>query len=198
MRPIIFLDLDDVLAIHPEHNSFKVLAAFKAEALDGVPSLWECLFDASACKNLRNLNDEFGPEYVISSSWTSFLDRMQIVEVLRRTGIEFVVENLHSEWRTALEAHSYRLTEIDEWLEMNTACSPRPYVILDDLMSGQSLHGSHLEERAVFCDAWVGFTYPKLRSAQKYCVANSTDRLRDLHHDGPDEHSKGVSWVPGL
>jgi hypothetical protein len=124
------------LAIHPEHNSFKVLAAFKAKALDGVTSLWECLFDASACKNLRTLDDEFGPEYVISFSWTSFLDRMQIVEVLRRTGIEFVVENLHAEWRTPREAFPYRLTEVDVWLEMNTACSPRPYVILDDLMSG--------------------------------------------------------------
>ena len=42
-----------------------------------------------------------------------------------------------------------------------------PHVILDDHISGQSIPGSHLEERSLLCDAWVGFTYPKLRSAQK-------------------------------
>lgn len=167
MRPVVIADFDDVMAIHREHNSFRVLAAFKNASLDDVPTLWKYLFDASACKNLRTLHDEFVPEYVISSSWTSFLDRMQICEVLRRTGIEFVAENLHAEWRTPREDGSYRLTEIDGWLEMHTLGTPRPYVILDDLMSGQSLQDSHLEERAVLCDAWVGFTHPKLRSAQK-------------------------------
>lgn len=167
MRPVVFADLDDVLAVHEEHNSFQVLAAFKHAALDDVPTLWKYLFDDSACKNLRTLHDEFGPEYVISSSWTSFLDREQICEVLCRTGLEFVVENLHHDWCTQREDGSYRLTEIEGWLEMHTLGTPRPYVILDDLISGQSLPGSHLEERAVLCDAWVGFTHPKLRSAQK-------------------------------
>lgn len=167
MRPVVIADFDDVMAIHREHNSFQVLAAFKHAALDDVPTLWKYLFDASACNNLRTLDDEFAPEYVISSSWTSFLDRMQICEVLRRTGIEFVAENLHAEWRTSREDDSYRLTEIDAWLEIHTAGTLRPYVILDDLMSGQSLPSSHLEKRTVLCDAWVGFTHPKLRSAQK-------------------------------
>ena len=167
MRPVVILDLDDVVAIHREHNSFQVLAAFKHAALDDVPSLWKYLFDASACKNLRTLHDEFAPEYAMSSSWTSFLDREQICEVMRRTGLTFIAENLHQDWCTPREEDSYRLTEIGKWLEMHALGTPRPYVILDDLMSGQSLQGSHLEERAVLCDAWVGFTHPKLRSAQK-------------------------------
>ena len=167
MRPVVICDFDDVLAVHQEHNSFKVLAAFESTALDDVPSLWKYLFDASACKNLKTLHDEFFPEYVVSSSWTSFLDREQICEVLRRTGLGFVVENFHQDWCTPREDDSYRLTEIEGWLEMHTLGTSRPYVILDDLMSGQSIQGSHLEERAVLCDVWVGFTYPKLRSAQK-------------------------------
>ena len=167
MRPVVFADLDDVLAIHQEHNSFQVLEAFKRAALDDVPSLWKYVFDASACTNLRTLHDEFVPEYVISSSWTSFLDRAQICEVLRRTGLEFVVENLHPDWCTPREEGSYRLTEIAGWLALHALDPPLPHVILDDLMSGQPLPGSHLEERAVLCDAWVGFTHPKLRSAQK-------------------------------
>lgn len=167
MRPVVFTDLDDVLAIHQEHNSIQVLAAFRHAARDDVPSLWKYLFDASACKNLRTLHEEFVPEYVISSSWTLFLDRAQICEVLRRTGLEFVEENLHHDWCTPREDSSYRLTEIDGWLDMHALGTPLPYVILDDHMSGQSIPGSHLEERAVLCDAWIGFTYPKLRSAQK-------------------------------
>jgi hypothetical protein len=94
-------------------------------------------------------------------------DRAQICEVLLRTGLEFVAENLHQNWCTPRAAGSYRLTEIDGWLDMHAVVTPLPYVILDDYMSGQSLPGSHLEKRAVLCDAWVGFTYPKLRSAQK-------------------------------
>ena len=168
MHPIVVLDIDDVVALHKEHNSFQVLAAFKQAALDEVPSLWKHLFDASACKNLRTLHDEFVPEYVISSSWTSFLlDREQICEVLRRTGLAFVAENLHQDWCTPREDGSYRLTEIDGWLDMHAFGTPLPYVILDDHMSAQSLPGSHLEKRTVLCDAWVGFTHPKLRSAQK-------------------------------
>ncbi len=167
MRPVVVLDLDDVLAIHQEHNSFQVLEAFKRAALDDVPALWKFLFDASACKNLRTLHEEFVPEFVISSSWTSFLDRAQICEVLRRTGLEFVAENLHQDWSTPREDGSYRLTEIEGWLDMHALGTALPHVILDDHISGQSIPGSHLEERSVLCDAWVGFTYPKLRSAQK-------------------------------
>ena len=167
MRPVVFADLDDVLAINRENNSFQVLAAFKHVALDDVQSLWKHLFEASACKNLRMLHEEFVPEYVISSSWTSFLDREQICKVLRRTGLEFVVENLHHDWCTPREDGSYRLTEIDAWLNAHALGNSLPYVILDDHMSGQSLPGSHLEKRTVLCDAWIGFTHPKLRSAQK-------------------------------
>ena len=167
MRPVVILDLDDVLAIHREHNSFQVLAAFKHGALDDVPTLWKYLFDTSAGRNLRTLHDEFGPEYVISSSWTSFLDREQICEVLCRTGLEFVVENLHHDWCTQREDGSYRLTEIEGWLDVHALGTALPHLILDDHISGQSIPGSHLEERAVLCDAWVGFTHPKLRSAQK-------------------------------
>lgn len=153
MRPLVVLDLDDVLAIHPKYNSLEVLAAFRAKALDDVPSLWKYLFDSSACKNLKTLHDEFDPEHVVSSSWTSFLDREQICEVLRRTGLGFVVDNFHQDWCTPREDDFHRLAEIEGWLEMHTLGTPRPYVILDDLMSGQSLQGSHLEERAVLCEA---------------------------------------------
>lgn len=167
MRAVVILDFDDVLAVHRQHTSSHVLAAFKNSTLDDTPAIWEHIFHYSARTNLRTLHDEFNPEYVISSSWTLHFDRAQICEVLRRTGLEFVAENLHHDWCTPREEGSYRLTEVDGWLDMHTLGTPLPFVILDDLLSGQSLPGSHLEERAVLCDAWIGFTHPKLRSAQK-------------------------------
>lgn len=167
MRPIVFLDFDDVLAVHREHDSRQVEFAFKNNILDDVPELWQWLFHYSARTNLQALHNEFEPQYVVSSSWTLFLDRSQIVEVLLRTGLGFVAENVRTEWRTKREPGSYRLTEIEAWLDAHNLIEQRPFVILDDELSGQSIPGSHLEEHAVLCDAWIGFTHPKLKSAQQ-------------------------------
>ncbi|WP_426116767.1 HAD domain-containing protein [Massilia sp. PWRC2] len=166
IRPLLLLDFDDVIVLDARYISYQVRECFRRGEMDW-HELWAGLVDVTAARNLRALHDEFAPIYVISSSWASFLDRMQICEVLRRTGIELVAENLHAEWRTPREDGSYRLTEIDGWLDKHALGNRLPYVILDDQLSGQSLPGSHLEERTVLCDAWIGFTHPKLRSAQK-------------------------------
>jgi hypothetical protein len=167
MRPLIFLDFDDVLAVHREHNSAAVQATFKANTLDNVEELWDGLFHYSARMNLRTLHGEFTPEYVITSSWTLHFDLAQIIEVLRRTDLVFVAENLHPKWRTPREQGvTYRLTEIEAWLDEHNLTSARPFVILDDELSGQSIPGSNLESRSVLCDAWTGFMYPQLRAAQ--------------------------------
>jgi hypothetical protein len=163
MRAVIFLDFDDVLAVHREHNSSQVLAAFKQSTLDDIPELWDHVFHHSARTNLRSLHDEFTPLYVISSSWTLHFDREQICEVLRRTGLSFVVDHLHRDWCTPRHGGSYRLTEIEGWLDMHSPDTPLPCLVLDDELSGQSIRGSLLEKHAVLCDASVGFTYPKLR-----------------------------------
>jgi hypothetical protein len=167
VRPIAFLDFDDVLAVHREHDSRQVEFAFKNESLDEDPELWQWVFHYSARTNLKTLHEEFQPEYVISSSWTGFLSREQICEVMRRTGLDFVAENLHAVWCTPREPGSYRLTEIERWTDKHNLVIRRPFVILDDELSGQSIPGSHLEEHAVLCDAWVGFTHPKLKQAQQ-------------------------------
>ena len=167
MRPIAFLDFDDVLAVNREHDSRRVEFAFKNDSLDDVPELWQLVFHYLARTNLHTLHEEFAPEYVISSSWTLFLDRSQIVEVLHRTGLAFVAENIHPNWRTPREPDSYRLTELESWIDQHNLVAGRPFIILDDELSGQSIPGSHLEDLAVLCDAGIGFTYPKLTEAQQ-------------------------------
>jgi len=167
MKPVIFLDFDDVLAVHKVHNSFRVLDAFAAGCIDSVPELWLNIFDAAARRNLQTLHEEFEPSYVISSSWASHLNKEQIGEVLKRSGLEFVELNLCEHWCTPRNATSGRFSEIEAWLELHASINALAFVILDDHMSGRTLAGSRFEQRTVFCDAWLGFTYAKLRTARK-------------------------------
>jgi hypothetical protein len=104
---------------------------------------------------------------VISSSWASHLTRCQIFEVLERTGLPFVGANLHEHWRTPRENLSGRLSEIEAWLGLYASAAEQAFVIIDDHISGEALTGSWLEEKVVFCDAWVGFSHAKLRTARK-------------------------------
>lgn len=167
MKPVVFLDFDDVLAIHQVHNGYRVLDAFANGTTDAVPDLWHAVFNASACRNLQTLHDEFQPYYVISSSWASHLVRSEISEVLTRTGLTFVSCNLSEHWRTPRDTNSSRLSEIEAWLELYASTNTLAFVILDDYMSGRALAGSRFEQRTVFCEAWLGFTYAKLRTARK-------------------------------
>lgn len=174
MRPLVFLDFDDVLAVHPIHTGYRVIEAFSQGATADVLELWAGVFDDKARRNLQTLHDEYQPDYVISSSWASYLDRRQIADVLKRTGLQFVEAGLHEHWRTPRSETSSRLSEVESWLELHPAEDKNPYVIIDDQMSGASLCGSWLEKRTVFCDAWVGFSYAKLRTARKILSCQAT------------------------
>lgn len=167
MKPTVFLDFDDVLAVHQVHNGYRVFDAFSDEERDLVPELWTSVFDAGARKNLLALHEEFKPNYVISSSWASHLNHDQICEVLSRTGLQFVRENLSEHWCTPRDSVSGRLSEIEAWLEQHVTEGYPSYLIIDDHVSGWALSDSWLEDRTVFCDAWLGFTYAKLCTAQK-------------------------------
>lgn len=98
-RPVIFLDMDDVLCIDSEFHSGEMLLVIQQKRPDW-PELWEKVVDAEAAANLLRLHEEFNPEYVISSSWALHLDREQLCDVLERTQLQFVVYNLHEHWQT--------------------------------------------------------------------------------------------------
>lgn len=172
VKPIIFLDIDDVLCVHRTLNTRQVLAALAGDETVDADEVWQQIFHPAARENLRALDEEFNPTYVISSSWTLHLDAQQLRETFQHTGIGFVADNLHQVPFTPRDEDSYRLVEIDAWLDTYLAPTlsqayATSYLIIDDVISGQSLLGSHLENRTVFCDAWTGFTYPKLVAAQK-------------------------------
>ena len=166
MKTIVFLDFDDVLAIHPDHTSSKVVAALKSVHAGESAELWENVFNERARANLRTLYDEFAPQFVISSSWATYLSRDQVEEVLTRGCLGFVAGALHEHWRSAQDVGAFRVTDISRWLQQHERELPFSYVILDDVSSGKTLYGSRLESHTVFCGEWTGFIDARLIESQ--------------------------------
>jgi hypothetical protein len=158
--------MDDVLCVNERYNSVQMMMCYREKNLDW-PELWAGLVDAGAAANLRLLNDEFVPQYVVSSSWATYLSREQMVDVFARTGLNFVTENLHGEWVTPRARSSSRRDEIEWWLEAHREPG-QPFLVIDDTQSGWSLVGSQLayEGHVVLCDTRGGFTDERLREAR--------------------------------
>jgi hypothetical protein len=144
------------------------------QTIPDYPEMWERLVDAGAAENLRQLHAEFKPVYVISSSWATYLDRAQMSKALTRTRLQFVVENLHAEWRTPRALSSSRRDEIEWWLEAHREPS-QPFIIIDDTWSGTHLAHSPLalDEHVVLCTSGFGFTNKRLKES-----------FRKLEHQG--------------
>lgn len=179
MRPIIFLDIDDVLCVHRTMNTRQVLAALAGDESVNSAEVWQQIFHVAAVEYLRQLHFEFEPQYVISSSWTLHLTKAQLCAAFEFTGLAFVAENLHEQWCTPRDDESYRLVEIDAWLETHALVAPVPFLVIDDHVSGQSLAGSHLEDQCVLCEAWKGFMFKELAAARNTLRAQMLSALAD-------------------
>jgi hypothetical protein len=174
VKPLVFLDFDDVIAIHPDYTSGVVLAALRSGKPHLATELWTNVFHQELRANLARLHHEFEPIYVISSSWATYMSRDEIQEALIRGGLGFVAASLHSRWRSATEVGSFRVTDIVAWLRANGSPRPFAYVILDDLSSGRTLVDSVLEPHTVFCDEWVGFARIQFERARAILLAQRT------------------------
>lgn len=164
--PLIFLDIDDVLVLNEKYNGWAALEAL-AHDVDHYPELWQQLVFPEGRDNLQALHDEFSPEYVISSTWATQFTQAQLKEVMRRSGLLFVADNMHETWSTPRALSSERLQEIEWWLEQNPQAG-RPFLVIDDVLSGQSLRFSEMKDagHVVLCHAWTGFVQEKLAEAR--------------------------------
>lgn len=68
MRPIIFLDIDDVLAIDSNFSGGAVAAALTINLGKIEEGFWHHVFSSKAIENLSLLNKIFSPQYVVSSN----------------------------------------------------------------------------------------------------------------------------------
>jgi hypothetical protein len=167
MRPIIFLDIDDVLAISSVYTSYQVITTFKSGDLDAWPELWQGLVFQEARTNLMKLHSEFWPQYVVSSSWSNYLTREQMQEVFRRSGLAFVADNMQKHWTTPKADGPSRPDEIANWIAEHGQCG-QPLLVIDDHDSGRGLLESLLDQQSlvVLCEPWIGFVAAKLAEAQ--------------------------------
>jgi hypothetical protein len=164
MRPLVFLDFDDVLCVSRPYGGYDVLAP------DPPADLWARLFHAPAVSTLLNIIEEHEPLVVITTSWLGFLDRTGIKGVLHRTGLGAVSGALHQEFETEQNRGMTRLQAIDVWLGRHHR--GEQWVALDDTASGTGLPGSAHDHagRIVLCELGVGLHdghLPAVRRALK-------------------------------
>lgn len=169
-RPLVFLDIDDVLCVYNTFNSRDVLAALAGDSTVNAEKVLSEVFHPVARHYLSELHDEYLPLYIISSSWTLHLTREQLCETFHRTGIGFVGDSLHGNWCTVRRVGSNRRVEIEGWLtywlQSPTLINRPPVLIIDDLHSGRSLYASALASVTVFCTAGIGLTYREFQNAR--------------------------------
>lgn len=154
MRPILFLDLDDVICLNSPYGGHDVLAP--GQPID----LWPRLFHKPAVDVLLRILDEYNPHVVLTTSWLRLMDREAFEELFRRTGLTRVAESLHPvAWEAPETCGLTRLEAIDAWLATHRR-RYEPFVILDDALSGTGLIGSPLDRReaVVLCEVGVGLT----------------------------------------
>lgn len=178
MNPILFLDFDDVICLNEPYGGYDALSAF-AEATRNQTSiqtdapLWSGLFDAQASEHLKQVHEEFSPNYVLSTSWRWFFDRDALVQTLDLGGLSFVAEHLHMNWSTPqLSRQAHRAVEIKGWLAEHPECTS--WVVLDDELSGTGFSSWSREPRkfVVLCQAGVGLQkaeFEQLKQALSVC-----------------------------
>lgn len=95
MKPIVFLDIDDVVAIDPNFSGSTVVAALKNNR-NIEEKFWASVFLSSAVSNLSLMHEDFSPSYVISSSWTNYLNRDQVAFAFNSAGLDFIAKKSSS------------------------------------------------------------------------------------------------------
>lgn len=183
-RPVLFLDLDDVLCLNQPYGGYDVLIAFRDAArksmeLDVHHELWSELFDSSAMRHLHQIHEEFSPQYVLSTSWRWFFDREMFVETFEMAGLDFVSKALHDDWFTPqISRDAQRAVEIRRWISNHPECSNK-WVALDDELSGTgfSTWPWPRQKFVVLCQEGVGLQdleYRRLRDELTHRIGSHT------------------------
>ena len=161
MKPILFLDFDDVICVNAQYGGYDVLAPNPPD------DLWSRLFHPPAVGTLLQIMDEHVPVVVITTSWLRFLTKEGLVQVLRKTGLGPVAEALHHQWEAPQVYGKERVDAIDRWLKHYHR--GEPYVILDDAKSGTGLRQSKHAKAGwvVFCEENAGLHAGHLPAVRK-------------------------------
>jgi hypothetical protein len=166
--PVIFLDFDDVICLPADAKpgAYDLMLALHElrtgiKGVDSLKGIWTDLFDEAAVACLKHIHEEFDPNYVLSTSWTRFLDRESMHLIMMQTGLNFVAEALHSDWETDKAAESTRAQQIANWLDDHPEVTE--WLVLDDEFSGTGFNAQ--SSNVVLCTAGTGFTNQAFKQA---------------------------------
>lgn len=151
LRPLMFLDFDDVLCINKPYGGYDVFSA------DARPAdLWEKLWSPEAVTTLHAVAERFDPEVVLTTSWLRLMERQGFEQVFARTGLTWLASRLHKAWEAPAIRDKTRWQAIEAWLFAHYL--GQPLVVLDDLYSGTGLQASRLFKagHVVLCEVGRG------------------------------------------
>lgn len=150
MRPLLFLDLDDVLCLSRPYGGYDVAQPVWPDDL--LALLWH----RPALDVLEPLVAEFNPRVVVTSSWLRLMLLSSLGSLLQASGAPWLANAFHPEGEALQSSGRTRLDAIDAWLVLHHR--GEPYVILDDQLSGTGLSRSQHDRagRLVMCDVGVG------------------------------------------
>lgn len=169
LRPLLFLDFDDVICLNNPYGGFDVAMASKELPDD----LWSKLWHAPAVSALLKVIDINKPRVVVTSSWLQFLDHEGLLKLLEITGLSEIGQSLHPAWEAPQSRGQSRHDAIMQWLSQHHV--GEPFLILDDFLSGTGLVGSQFERdgRILLCEIDVGFTVADIEKANRALTASA-------------------------
>jgi hypothetical protein len=153
LEPLLFLDLDGVLCLGTPYGWHEV-----SSGEEPPNDLWARLWHPPAVKTLMQVMAEFSPRVVLTTSWTSLLQKDEFEGLFRRTGLGCVADAFDArEWSAPQVPGETRNRAIERWLSRNRQWLA-PKVVLDDRFSGTGLQGSRLQQSrcVVMCQPGVG------------------------------------------
>lgn len=173
MKPLLLLDLDDVLCLNNPYGAYDV--AQKTWPDDLMSRLWH----RPALAVLEPLVAEFKPQVVITSSWLRLMLLQSIETLFRASGAPWLADALHPEGEALQGFGKSRLDAVDSWLAAHPG--GEPYVVLDDVLSGTGLSGSRHDRagRLVLCDVNVGLL-PKHAEQIRWALGTALKVRRSL------------------
>jgi hypothetical protein len=150
--------------------------------------------------NLYRLHAEFAPSYVLSGLVAERMQRGEMACLLRLSGLDFVADNLHANWRTEPDPSGARADQISRWLAAHTEVQSG-FVILDSVDMGADLPRSPLAGSSVMCPPTRGLTTPALNRARmllrRAAAADGLGDVRDAAAQGNSMPSLTMQHTTG-
>jgi hypothetical protein len=150
MRPLLFLDFDDVICLNRPYGGYDVASSERP------PDLWKKLWHLPAVALLEEVVTSSRAHVVLTTSWLMLLQLEEAKTLFRLTDQSWLADALHEQGEALPVRGGTRLQAIDNWLAVHRR--REPYAIVDDTLSGTGLTGSghDREGRVVLCDVEVG------------------------------------------